>query len=102
VSTPNDVDLNQPRPPLAALLGVREFRRLPSAVEAVRFETEQMGSLLAEWCQGTNESSPELVEIPALDGVTEIHLGDWAVLDHTGTVHALTDEDFHDMFEPAW
>jgi hypothetical protein len=102
VSTPNDVDLSQPRPPLTELLGVRDFRKKPLVVQAVRFENEQMGSLLAEWCGGTNDAAPDLVEIPTLEGIMEVQLGDWIVRGIAGEFYPVQADIFDATFDLVW
>ncbi|MBF6298252.1 hypothetical protein IU459_11940 [Nocardia amamiensis] len=73
----------------------------PVELEAVQFTDENMGSLIAEWCGGSNELAPNLIQFRDGSGPVTAVLGDWIVRGVTGTFFVRRPHDFDETYEPA-
>jgi len=57
-----------------------KFKKKPVEIEAMHFAEVRDGSVIASWCGGTNELSPNLIQIKTLEGTMAASLGDWVIL----------------------
>lgn len=55
------------------------FRKRPVEIEAMRFAEVRDGSVICSWCGGTNEVSPNEIQIKTLEGLMTANLGDWVI-----------------------
>ena len=60
------------------------YRPRAPFVEVVLFEHPDDGSVIAEWCGGSNERDPEAVDFPSPRGPATAHLGDYVIKGVTG------------------
>ncbi|ACU35596.1 hypothetical protein [Actinosynnema mirum] len=77
---------------------VQTFRKRPVTIEAVRFESAQDGSRIAEWCGGTNEVAPDQIQITTPEGVMCAGLGDWVIRGVAGEFYPCK----HSIFEATY
>lgn len=77
------------------------YRKIPVEIEARRFESVDDGSRLAEWCGGTNEDSPEAIDIPTLEGTMRVDLGDWIIRGVAGEFYPCKHHIFQATYERA-
>lgn len=55
------------------------YKKKPVVIEARQFKEVSDGSVIAEWCGGTNENSPNQIDIKTLEGVMTASLGDFII-----------------------
>lgn len=55
------------------------YKKKPVVIEARQFKEVSDGSVIAEWCGGTNENSPTQIDIKTLEGVMTASLGDFII-----------------------
>lgn len=60
------------------------YRPRAPFVEAVLFEHPDDGSVIAEWCGGSNEREPEAVDVPSPRGRMTARIGDYVIKGVTG------------------
>jgi len=77
------------------------FRKKPVVIEARLFESIGDGSLIAQWCGGSNEASPEHVDIATLEGTMRADLGDWIIKGVQGEFYPCKPDIFAATYEPA-
>lgn len=75
------------------------YRKKPVEIEAMRFENERAGSLIAEWCGGSNELRPDQVQISTLEGVMTANIGDWVIRGVKGEFYPCRDDIFRQTYE---
>lgn len=75
------------------------FRKKPVPVQAMQFASEADGSIIAQWCGGTNENSPAEIQIPTLEGVMTARLGDWIIRGVRGEHYPCRGDIFAETYE---
>ncbi|HEX3781699.1 MAG TPA: hypothetical protein VHX38_18710 [Pseudonocardiaceae bacterium] len=75
------------------------YRKKPVEIEAMRFESVNDGSVIATWCGGANEKSPEGIDIPTLEGTMRANLGDWVIRGVAGEFYPCRDDIFEATYE---
>lgn len=78
------------------------YRKKPVVVEAQLFGSIDQGARLAAWCGGSNEISPEQIQIPTLEGVMTASLGDWIIKGGAGEFYPCKADIFDATYEPEW
>jgi hypothetical protein len=78
-----------------------KFRKKPIVIEARKFDEINDGSLLCSWCGGTNEISPEEIQITTLEGTMTADLGDWIICGVKGEFYPCKPDIFDATYEPA-
>lgn len=76
-----------------------KYRKKPVEVEAMRFETVHDGSLIANWSGGSNEVSPEQVQITTLEGTMTASLGDYVIRGVQGEFYPCKPDIFAATYE---
>lgn len=77
------------------------YRSKPVEIEARLFESADDGSVIAEWCGGTNEVSPEQIQIPTLEGVMTASVGDYIIKGLIGEFYPCKPDVFERKYEPV-
>lgn len=75
------------------------YRKKPVEVEAMHFADVIDGSRIAEWCGGSNESSPHEVQIATLEGVMTATLGDYVIRGVQGEFYPCKPDIFEQTYE---
>lgn len=75
------------------------YRSKPVEIEAMLFESADDGSVIAEWCGGTNEVSPEQIQIPTLEGVMTASVGDYIIKGLVGEFYPCKPAVFEQKYE---
>lgn len=78
-----------------------KWKKRPVVIEAMLFETVADGSVIAEWCGGTNERDPNIIEIPTLEGTMAASLGDYIIRGIKGEFYPCKPEIFAATYEAA-
>lgn len=76
-----------------------QYRKKPVVIEAKLFETVRDGSLIAEWCDGSNEVSPHQIQIKTLEGVMTANLGDYVIQGVQGEFYPCKPDIFESTYE---
>lgn len=77
-----------------------QFRKKPVVFEARQFVEVVDGSKLCSWCGGTNEISPQQIQIPTLEGVMTADLGDWIAKGTKGEFYPIKPDIFANICDP--
>lgn len=80
---------------------VQRFRKKPVVIEAMHFTDASAGSLIAQWCGGSNAASPHAVDIVTLEGTMRADLGDWIIRGVQGEFYPCKPGIFAATYEPA-
>lgn len=78
-----------------------KWRKKPVEIEAMQFKDEADGSVIAEWCGGSNEKAPNEIQIPTLEGVMTASLGDYIIRGVKGEFYPCKPEIFYATYEAA-
>jgi hypothetical protein len=77
------------------------FRKKPVVIEARQFAEVRDGSPICEWCGGTNEVSPSVIQIQTLEGEMLASLGDWIIKGVKGEFYPCKPDIFAATYEVA-
>lgn len=78
-----------------------KYRKRPVVIEAMCFENEDAGSVIASWCGGTNESRPDEIQISTREGTMTASLGDYVIKGVAGEFYPCKPEIFEATYELA-
>ena len=76
-----------------------KYRKKPVVIEAMHFDDESVGSLIAEWCGGSNALSPTQIQIETLEGVMTASLGDYVIRGVQGEFYPCREDIFRQTYE---
>lgn len=79
----------------------QRFRKKPVVIEAMHFADVVDGSRIAAWCGGTNEASPQQVQILTLEGTMTATLGDYVIRGVQGEFYPCKPDIFAATYEPV-
>lgn len=77
----------------------KTYRKMPVEIQAMRFADVNDGSIVANWCGGSNEGNPEVIVIKTLEGDMRADLGDWIIRGVKGEFYPCKPDIFEATYE---